>query len=207
MSCRHLLLRDWAAHNVHLTSMKLSKLSKLTFTGALALSLLPAAAMAEGKGHGKGNGKNHAKQHDRDDDRGHDRDRDNDRDHDRDGDHDRDDHGNHVADSSRPAGWSKGKKTGWGDCDVPPGQVKKYGCHPNSSLSERALREREEDRRRSAAARRYPTGTRAGVLTPIHPIRDSRTAQQIQDARDRARAARDRAERDAQRARETVTPR
>ena len=26
-------------------------------------------------------------------------------------------------------GWSKGKKTGWGDCDLPLGQVKKYGCH------------------------------------------------------------------------------
>ena len=28
----------------------------------------------------------------------------------------------------RPPGWSQGKKTGWGDCDLPPGQAKKYGC-------------------------------------------------------------------------------
>lgn len=28
----------------------------------------------------------------------------------------------------RPAGWSKGKKTGWGNCGLPPGQAKKYGC-------------------------------------------------------------------------------
>ncbi len=28
----------------------------------------------------------------------------------------------------RPPGWSKGKKTGWGNCDLPPGQAKKYGC-------------------------------------------------------------------------------
>ncbi len=28
----------------------------------------------------------------------------------------------------RPPGWSEGKKTGWGDCDLPPGQAKKYGC-------------------------------------------------------------------------------
>jgi hypothetical protein len=28
----------------------------------------------------------------------------------------------------RPPGWSKGKKTGWGDCGLPPGQAKKYGC-------------------------------------------------------------------------------
>ena len=28
---------------------------------------------------------------------------------------------------ARPAGWSKGKKTGWGDCALPPGQAKKSG--------------------------------------------------------------------------------
>jgi len=28
----------------------------------------------------------------------------------------------------RPPGWSKGKKTGWGECGLPPGQAKKYGC-------------------------------------------------------------------------------
>lgn len=30
---------------------------------------------------------------------------------------------------SVPPGWSHGKKTGWGDCGLPPGQAKKYGCH------------------------------------------------------------------------------
>src|SRR5215510_3494331 len=25
-------------------------------------------------------------------------------------------------------GWSHGKKTGWGNCGLPPGQAKKYGC-------------------------------------------------------------------------------
>ncbi|HJY84358.1 MAG TPA: hypothetical protein VKK81_25160 [Candidatus Binatia bacterium] len=29
----------------------------------------------------------------------------------------------------RPPGWNHGRKTGWGNCDVPPGQAKKYGCH------------------------------------------------------------------------------
>ena len=33
------------------------------------------------------------------------------------------------ARANEPHGWSKGKKTGWGDCDLPPGQAKKYGCH------------------------------------------------------------------------------
>lgn len=28
----------------------------------------------------------------------------------------------------RPPGWSRGKKTGWGNCGMPPGQAKKYGC-------------------------------------------------------------------------------
>ena len=28
----------------------------------------------------------------------------------------------------RPPGWSHGKKTGWGNCGLPPGQAKKYGC-------------------------------------------------------------------------------
>jgi hypothetical protein len=30
----------------------------------------------------------------------------------------------------RPPGWNHGKKVGWGNCDVPPGQAKKVGCHP-----------------------------------------------------------------------------
>jgi hypothetical protein len=28
-----------------------------------------------------------------------------------------------------PRGWSKGRKTGWRDCGLPPGQAKKYGCY------------------------------------------------------------------------------
>jgi len=31
--------------------------------------------------------------------------------------------------SGRPPGWDRGRKTGWGDCDVPPGQAKKHGCN------------------------------------------------------------------------------
>ncbi len=66
-----------------------------------------------------------AKDHDHgDSDRGHhaDRDHDGDRDHDRDwrDDRDRDDRGN-------PPGWGHGRKTGWGNCDMPPGLAKKNG--------------------------------------------------------------------------------
>ena len=28
----------------------------------------------------------------------------------------------------RPPGWSRGQKTGWANCGLPPGQAKKYGC-------------------------------------------------------------------------------
>ena len=31
-----------------------------------------------------------------------------------------------------PPGWSKWKKTGWGNCGMPPGQAKKYGCNTYS---------------------------------------------------------------------------
>ena len=29
----------------------------------------------------------------------------------------------------RPPGWERGRKVGWGGCDLPPGQAKKYGCY------------------------------------------------------------------------------
>ena len=32
------------------------------------------------------------------------------------------------AKDERPPGWGHGKKTGWGNCGMPPGQAKKYGC-------------------------------------------------------------------------------
>lgn len=31
---------------------------------------------------------------------------------------------------NRPPGWNRGRKVGWGNCDLPPGQAKKYGCSP-----------------------------------------------------------------------------
>jgi hypothetical protein len=33
-----------------------------------------------------------------------------------------------YSEDSHPPGWNRGKKTGWGDCGLPPGQAKKYGC-------------------------------------------------------------------------------
>jgi Ni/Co efflux regulator RcnB len=103
-----------------------SKFSQFLLALVLCVTLAPGAYAKGGHGHGGGGDKQDKhkdkdkdKAHDRDDDRDHHADRD---DHDRDGD----------SDKKHPAGWDKGKKTGWGDCDVPPGQVKKLGCHPNS---------------------------------------------------------------------------
>jgi hypothetical protein len=84
------------------------------------LSFAATSALADkDKGQGHGNGHGHSAK-----------------------DHDDDDHGdNHdgwerrgqfeyrtYSEHDVPPGWSHGKKTGWGDCGMPPGQAKKYGC-------------------------------------------------------------------------------
>lgn len=102
---------------------------------AVCLGLLPAAAYAKG-GKGGGpptdKGKSSSARGSGENDRHH-------------GDNDRDDHlTRHEANarrgpSSEPSGWDKGKKKGWGDCDVPPGQAKKRGCDEHGfSTRERA---------------------------------------------------------------------
>jgi hypothetical protein len=78
------------------------------------LSIVPPTLMAD-QGEHKGQGNPHASRRgDNDDDRWERRDGYEYRSYgDRDG---------------RPPGWKHGKKTGWGDCGLPPGQAKKYGC-------------------------------------------------------------------------------
>ena len=61
----------------------------------------------------------------------------------------------------RPPGWDKGKKTGWGNCDVPPGQAKKQGCSNGWFGSRRdrrgdVLRRNRRDQRNRAQTRRSP---------------------------------------------------
>ncbi len=84
------------------------------FALTAALSLVPPTLMAD-HGQHKGQGNPHANRSvDDDDDRWERRDGYEYRSYgDRDG---------------RPPGWSHGKKTGWGDCGMPPGQAKKHGC-------------------------------------------------------------------------------
>jgi hypothetical protein len=45
--------------------------------------------------------------------------------------------------NGQPSGWSQGHKTGWSNCNVPPGQAKPAGCAP--SHSPRPVRDRDHD--------------------------------------------------------------
>jgi hypothetical protein len=126
----------------------------LCISVALVLSLLVSSASALDKDHG--NGKSHNKHADQD----------RDRDHDGDKDHDR--HGP----SSRPAGWDKGKKTGWGNCDVPPGQAKKVGCNPgNTAHHADHVKHSDHDARlhRDAQKRTFATHKTGDTHRATHP--------------------------------------
>lgn len=37
--------------------------------------------------------------------------------------------------SARPPGWDRGRKVGWGDCDLPPGLAMKSGCHKDVTVA------------------------------------------------------------------------
>ncbi|MCI0350848.1 MAG: hypothetical protein L0Z53_15590 [Acidobacteriales bacterium] len=96
-------------------------MSKL-WIAALALVLaIGIPALAKGKGENKGNAhadKHAAKQHHggNDKDKGWEK-------------HDGYELRVFARNQGHPPGWSKGKKTGWRDCGLPPGQAKKYGCY------------------------------------------------------------------------------
>jgi hypothetical protein len=108
------------------------KLRILNGVAVLALCVSPAFAKGNPHGHQSHDTKqSHA--HDRDDHKGHDRNAH--------GDHDRDHH-EHQA-KARPAGWDKGKKTGWGNCHVPPGQAKKSGCNAHVNHHDRDHHDRD----------------------------------------------------------------
>jgi hypothetical protein len=83
---------------------------------AICITLATPTLMADhgqGKGKGKGKGNPHANKHD--DERGWERR----------GAYEYQTYGDH---DNRPPGWSRGQKTGWENCGLPPGQAKKYGC-------------------------------------------------------------------------------
>ena len=77
-----------------------------------SLAFITPAAVA---GHGEGKGKHHGNQHFDDD-------------HDRWEAREGYEYRTYRDRDDRPPGWSRGQKTGWGNCGLPPGQAKKYGC-------------------------------------------------------------------------------
>jgi hypothetical protein len=78
----------------------------------------PGNGHGNGNGHGKGNPHNAFNGDDQGDDRDGDR-------WERRGDYE---YRTYDKDDGLPPGWSKGKKKGWGNCGMPPGQAKKHGC-------------------------------------------------------------------------------
>ncbi len=92
--------------------MRTRWLAVLAMVAALGL-ITPTSSADQGKGKGKGKAHAAARYE-----------------HDADGweHHDRYDVRIYDAHEGRPPGWSRGNKTGWGDCGLPPGQAKKYGC-------------------------------------------------------------------------------
>jgi len=125
-------------------------MKKILASAVLVLALTSIPAFAKGKPAGHGNNDKHEKS-----EKWKDKDRDKNKDHKKDWgkrDHDRE-HGRATGEG-RPPGWDKGKKTGWGNCDVPPGQAKKQGC--------RSTRRRPvvtQQRRRTYPPRRPTTTT------------------------------------------------
>lgn len=110
-----------------------------------------------------------AKDHD---DKKHDRDRDHDRDHrvhvrhDHERDHDR-------RRDIRVHHDEHGKKVGWGDCDVPPGQAKKVGCHSDREHHVRVSHRRHDrDDHRTVVVRhdhdRDRRRHRRSAAVPVH---------------------------------------
>jgi hypothetical protein len=129
-------------------------MKKILVSAALVVSLASVPAFAKGKPAGRGNDKHEEKSEkwkDKEKDKG-EKDRgEKSKDHKEkrwDGKKDSD-HGRAASDG-RPAGWDKGKKTGWGNCDVPPGQAKKQGCRGTTSKRPVVVARRDpQDRRRT----------------------------------------------------------
>jgi hypothetical protein len=128
----------------------MKKSSKALFISlAIVLSVFLSTASAHDKDHGNGKGRDKHAEHERD------------------GDHDRANDRDGHGPSKRPAGWDKGKKTGWGNCDVPPGQAKKVGCNPGTSGHHADhVRHTDHDARLHHEAHR---GTAAHETNHAHP--------------------------------------
>ena len=128
---------------------------------AVCLGLLPAAASAKGgPPANKGKSSNqHSSDKDKDKEKHHE-------DNDRDDRHAGRGHGHeHQAAASNPPGWDKGKKTGWGDCNVPPGLAKQRGCDSHG-LSARERDARANHTRVTSRTTQSATASTSRVAQP-----------------------------------------
>jgi len=126
-----------------------------------ALLLMPVLVAAQGHGQGKAKSKGKSDQDmSQDKDKGHEKDADKEKDKGKskakghDADDDRWEHRDGFesrtfgSNEGNPPGWSKGKKVGWKNCGVPPGQAKKTGeCRTYTHQGRRYYYYREDDGR------------------------------------------------------------
>ena len=114
----------------------------------VVLGLVAPNAIAQGKGKGRGAEKQeHKKSHADDIAKHKDKDKDKDRDDDRWERREGWEYRLYGDRDSRPPGWSRGKKTGWGNCGVPPGQAKKGECRTYTYQGHRYYYYRDDDGR------------------------------------------------------------
>ena len=149
---------------------------RMSIAAAIVLSLT-LSGVAFAKDHGRAEFKR-ASWDKHDNDRNHDRDRDHVRDHDRDHHSDFRDH--HAGPKSTPPGWSKGRKTGWGNCDAPPGQAKKTGCRP---VAHTHHVHRASEHPHQAHRPTVRTNNSQPVTAPVQPV--APTARPARAARNR----------------------
>ena len=141
-------------------------MKKILVSTALVLSLMSVPALAKGKPAGHGNDK-----HDEKSEKWKDKDKEHkDKDHKKDWREHDGDHGR-VAHSGRPPGWDKGKKTGWGNCDVPPGQAKKQGCRSTHTTRPVIVARRDRDDRHRPTRRHTTTTTTTTTTTSPAPTK------------------------------------
>ncbi len=69
---------------------------------------------------------------------------------------DHNDHAKGHNDSDQPAGWDQGKKTGWHDCDVPPGQAKKTSADCDDKKGFSIFKRKHKDAKKPEVAKPAP---------------------------------------------------
>jgi len=75
------------------------------------------------------------------------------------------DHAKGHDDSDQPAGWDEGKKTGWHDCDVPPGQARKTSADCDDKKGISVYKRKQKDTKKADVGKKpAPSG---GTHRPV----------------------------------------